>query len=806
MYEHDNIEGRGDPERYVRDPQTGRHYSDLIMQQGWEPKAANVPPITAFIEAEAQADTPTLSRITDRMAQLSRTPQSPVEISTLRAEFPELSKEEFDSAMLGLAEEGRIALRRHDYASPLSEEERDRLVKIGDDYFIAATFPERLKIDGISLEARKHAEDLVSRWTDFANDRTDFQTLVENSRVEYARDPQNPRAGIIYMNSHAYRLYELMLSEELERDVSFPAITTPGDNLIEHRIMLAKFERVASPEGAKAISAINDAIRQAQQDGVDGVIFFNVHLPGRYWDLAFAHEGFHVWQYGAPETGAGWVERQPGYDRIRDELLALGYADDPQSIAREWAAHAVTDDLERFGFTRDEGAHFLHAYFSEIINQGGIDALDRVGNVSPRAQSIIETKRWRYARNQSRSQQQARTEAGGPGASPGSETSEITTGRGPTGASISLQGRPGNGRERGGRAPDATEVRRGQPAGLTEALKPVRFEAGKRLTPDEKSEVLRSLGDSYKDLRAPKIEKGLDARGETIFGYAYNPDYMLVSDITGRHIRHYVKLPDGRIAHPTELFPNLTKTEIDQYAAEREHAEKQRASRDRSRQNRIASPEETPSGVALKSHANAKYKATNRTLEGSYFAQDDQGRIARVDGKDAEDVAYYEAQGFKPVNPASGSYLGSSLAERRFSYENTIQPLHGRGNTTEALIAALQTIANIEAPDPSGKRSLKELSGAARDVARSAIAQAGGAEAIQDKEVGAALGKIAGVGTTDQQGRLLSWQDRIDTAVKIARETVEEIQSRTLARGAAVSAAEMAQSRQPSPRGHGIGW
>ncbi len=74
MYERDNVEGGGDPERLIRDPQTGRYYSGLTMQQGWEPKAANVPPITAFIEAEAQGDLPTLSRVTDRMTQLSRTP------------------------------------------------------------------------------------------------------------------------------------------------------------------------------------------------------------------------------------------------------------------------------------------------------------------------------------------------------------------------------------------------------------------------------------------------------------------------------------------------------------------------------------------------------------------------------------------------------------------------------------------------------------------------------------------------------------------------------------------------------------
>ncbi len=124
----------------------------------------------------------------------------------------------------------------------------------------------------------------------------------------------------------------------------------------------------------------------------------------------------------------------------------------------------------------------------------------------------------------------------------------------------------------------------------------------------------------------------------------------------------------------------------------------------------------------------------------------------------------------------------------------------------EALIATLETIANIEAPDPNGKRSLKELSGAVVNIARSAIARAGGAEAIQDKGVGAALGKIASVGSADQQGRLLSWQDRIDMAVKIARETVEEIRSRTLARGAAENVAEITQAEAPAPRGHEIGW
>jgi len=185
----------------------------------------------------------------------------------------------------------------------------------------------------------------------------------------------------------------------------------------------------------------------------------------------------------------------------------------------------------------------------------------------------------------------------------------------------------------------------------------------------------------------------------------------------------------------------------------------------------------------------------------------------RINGYELEEVAMYEMA--KSVDLAQQAYgdlyteqqahlhLGSGLAEQGDSNENTVQR---RGATTEALMAALQAIANIEAPDPSGRRSLKELSEAVSHIARAAIANAGGAEAIQDKEVGVVLGKIAGVMASDQQGRLLSLQERIDDAVKIARATIEGIESQMLPQGVVVNAAEMAQRRQPSTHGQGIGW
>ena len=114
------------------------------------------------------------------------------------------------------------------------------------------------------------------------------------------------------------------------------------------------------------------------------------------------------------------------------------------------------------------------------------------------------------------------------------------------------------------------------PQNTAEAGKVVRFEAGKKLTSEQKQVVLKSISDSYKDLKAPKVSKGFSKySGDEISGYAYDPEYMHTSDITGRKIRHYIKLPDGKIAHPTELYPNLKQSEIDKHIIEAKNAEKQ---------------------------------------------------------------------------------------------------------------------------------------------------------------------------------------------------------------------------------------
>jgi hypothetical protein len=59
------------------------------------------------------------------------------------------------------------------------------------------------------------------------------------------------------------------------------------------------------------------------------------------------------------------------------------------------------------------------------------------------------------------------------------------------------------------------------------------------VTETEMRQLLAKPGDAYRDV-----------------GYAgeYNPDIMLTSDLSGMRIRHYIRLPDGRLAHPDELI------------------------------------------------------------------------------------------------------------------------------------------------------------------------------------------------------------------------------------------------------------
>ena len=82
-------------------------------------------------------------------------------------------------------------------------------------------------------------------------------------------------------------------------------------------------------------------------------------------------------------------------------------------------------------------------------------------------------------------------------------------------------------------------------------------------------------------------------------------------------------------------------------------AELNRLDRERGFEFRVSGrwhPDVDPSLRSPKDAANARYRATGRPLQGSYFAQDSQGRIVRVDGQSADDVALFESRGFARIS------------------------------------------------------------------------------------------------------------------------------------------------------------
>jgi len=99
--------------------------------------------VSPAMEAPAQPS------VLQRMAEIQRTPSSPVRLTQLRDEFPNLSKQEFDNEILRLQQQGQIALHKIDNAGSLPADELNNLVKSGDNYYIAATFKQPLPIANI---------------------------------------------------------------------------------------------------------------------------------------------------------------------------------------------------------------------------------------------------------------------------------------------------------------------------------------------------------------------------------------------------------------------------------------------------------------------------------------------------------------------------------------------------------------------------------------------------------------------------------------------------------------------------------
>lgn len=180
------------------------------------------------------------------------------------------------------------------------------------------------------------------------------------------------------------------------------------------------------------------------------------------------------------------------------------------------------------------------------------------------------------------------------------------------------------------------------PPAAASTPKPVRFQTGKALTPEQKKVVLDSVKDVYKDAGLKKTEiKGYNHDDDPIYGYPYSPDLFVRSDITGTKVRHFITLPDGKKAHPSELFPNLKQADIDRAIGEQDVAKRGKELRNDSRESRHAE---------TKGDANQSYQRTNRAMNHSFLAKGPDGRIVRVDGTDAEDLQYFDERGYQRIS------------------------------------------------------------------------------------------------------------------------------------------------------------
>jgi len=152
-------------------------------------------------------------------------------------------------------------------------------------------------------------------------------------------------------------------------------------------------------------------------------------------------------------------------------------------------------------------------------------------------------------------------------------------------------GRPvAQGARAGSGNPEAnrTEAGAGE-EGIRRSVAPAaRYEVGNSLNRAQRRDVLKSLTDVYVAKGAPKEFKGQGRDGNERTGYAYSPELFEKSDITGAMVRYYVTLPDGRIAHPTELFPDYTDSDIKSEMERRANAEKREAENIKSLEDRVA--------------------------------------------------------------------------------------------------------------------------------------------------------------------------------------------------------------------------
>tara|TARA_R100000664_G_scaffold30719_1_gene43601 strand:+ start:12238 stop:14067 length:1830 start_codon:yes stop_codon:yes gene_type:complete len=195
----------------------------------------------------------------------------------------------------------------------------------------------------------------------------------------------------------------------------------------------------------------------------------------------------------------------------------------------------------------------------------------------------------------------------------------------------------------------------GQARDTDKPKKRVRYEAGSKLTKKQKEEVLQSISDVYLMNGIKKDEiKGVNHDGDPIYGYPHLPELFLTSDITGAKIRRFITLPDGSIAHPSEVYGDQVKqSEILAALEMKEHTKRMAKLDDEQRLTRVVGVENTEGarGMSLLGKANLLYNKTGNMVPYSYLAESPDGEVVRVNGASMKDMEFFNDAGFVALTP-----------------------------------------------------------------------------------------------------------------------------------------------------------
>ncbi|HKQ76734.1 MAG TPA: transglycosylase SLT domain-containing protein, partial [Blastocatellia bacterium] len=312
-------------------------------------------------------------RIEDEMARLRTGKDSPVQLRQLRRRLPDMSKEEFDNAVMDLAESNRIVLHAHDFPASETPENLEQYVRSGDRYFTGAVFrsdvkPRRASIlaaldDSSPFAARRawvgvansleraglldyddilvwdkdvreagHSQKAIDAvWDVLAEIRAD--NYLSEAQVTFRPGGRN-RPGYLYVNDAGA---EMLRGAFDAADIAPPDFTYQSAVNADAEIMAMAANSLREeaqgstirPEEAEKLNRFADEIEKAVEAGGSSILPSRHMQTARAAKVAIRHETFHSSQRRVGDlhalTAPEWFGQHRYAERIGERLTQLGY-------------------------------------------------------------------------------------------------------------------------------------------------------------------------------------------------------------------------------------------------------------------------------------------------------------------------------------------------------------------------------------------------------------------------------------------------------------------------------------------------